>query len=60
MSLKFFHIFFIALSTLLVAGCAIWAFYAGNPIFGAACGVLAIALPIYGVSFWRKMRRVIL
>ena len=60
MSLKFFHIFFIALSTLLVAGCAIWAFYASNPIFGATCGVLALALSIYGVFFWRKMRRVIL
>ncbi len=60
MSLKIFHIFFIALSTLLCIGCAMWAFTAANPIVGAVCIALAVALPIYGVSFWKKMRRVIL
>ena len=60
MSLKIFHICFIALSTLLCIGSAIWAFAAANPIVALACAALAIALPIYGVSFWKKMRHVIL
>ncbi len=60
MSLKIFHIVFITLSTLLFIGCTVWAFYAANLILAAVCIALAVALPIYGVSFWRKMRRIIL
>ena len=60
MSLKAFHIFFITLSTLLAIGCAGWAFMAANTGFTAACVTLAVALPIYGVAFWKKARRLIL
>ena len=60
MSLKLFHLFFITLSTLLAIGCAIWAFAIGSIGFFAVCAVLAIAMPIYGVLFWRKARRIIL
>ena len=60
MSLKLFHIFFITLSTLLAIGCAVWAFAGGSTGFGAGCAALAVAMPIYGVVFWRKARRIIL
>ena len=59
MSLKIFHICFITLSTLLAIGCAVWAFESANILFGAVCIAVAIAMPIYGVSFWKKARRII-
>ena len=60
MSLKAFHIFFIVLSILLAAGCSIWAFVTGvSPVFGVSCGVVAVALVIYGIFFLRKARRII-
>ena len=59
MSLKIFHIFFITLSTLLAIGCAVWAFDSANTFFGAVCLAVAIAMPVYGVSFWKKARRII-
>ena len=60
MSLKIFHICFITLSTLLAIGCSVWAFASGSIAFGAVCVALALAMPIYGVLFWRKARRIIL
>ena len=60
MSLKIFHLCFITLSTLLAIGCAVWAFAAANTGFAAVCIALAVALPVYGVVFWRKARRIIL
>ena len=60
MSLKIFHVFFITLSTLLAIGCAVWAFAGANTGFGTVCVVLAVAMPVYGVAFWRKARRIIL
>ncbi len=60
MSLKIFHICFITLSTLLAIGCAAWAFLAANIGFAAVCVALAVAMPIYGVAFWKKARRIIL
>ena len=59
MSLKIFHICFITLSTLLAIGCAVWAFESANIAFGIACIALAIAMPVYGVAFWKKARRII-
>jgi hypothetical protein len=59
-SLKAFHIFFIALSILLSIGCAVWAFVNGTmPIFGAACAIVAVALIVYGVNFLKKAKRII-
>ena len=60
MSLKYFHVFFIVLSILLCAGCAVWAFATGaSPVFGASCAVTAVALVIYGIYFVKKARRII-
>ena len=60
MSLKIFHVCFITLSTLLAIGCAVWAFFAANIVFAAVCIALAVAMPVYGVAFWKKARRIIL
>jgi membrane protein implicated in regulation of membrane protease activity len=60
MSLKAFHILFIALSDLLAAGCAWWAFSSNINVFGTASAIAAVALFIYGIYFVRKSRRLIL
>jgi hypothetical protein len=60
MSLKIFHVCFITLSTLLAIGCAVWAFSASNIAFAAVCIALAVVMPVYGVAFWKKSRRIIL
>jgi hypothetical protein len=64
MSLKGFHIVFITVSTLLALGVGAWCLWvesvAGAPAFriGAICSFLsAVALIIYGVWFYRKMKR---
>jgi len=64
MSLKGFHIVFIIFSTLLVVGIGGWCVWVdlveGAPIYlaGAICSfVAAIALVVYGVWFYRKMKR---
>jgi hypothetical protein len=63
MSLKGFHIVFIVFSTLLALGCGAWCIwvdlvedapvYLGGAIASFIC---AIALIIYGVWFYRKMK----
>ncbi len=64
MSLKGFHIVFIIFSTLLALGIAGWCVWVdlveGAPIYlaGAICSfVVAVALVVYGVWFYRKMKR---
>ena len=64
MSLKGFHIVFIIFSTLLALGCGAWCIWInlveGAPVFLAgaiASFVVAIALVVYGVWFYRKMKR---
>jgi hypothetical protein len=64
MSLKAFHIVFIIFSTLLASGTGVWCLWvnlvAGAPIYvagAAASFVVAIALMVYGVWFYRKMKR---
>ena len=64
MSLKGFHIVFIVFSTLLALGIGVWCIWVdlveGAPIYraGAICSFLAaIALIVYGVWFYRKMKR---
>jgi hypothetical protein len=64
MSLKGFHIVFITFSTLLALGFGVWCLWVdsmhGSPAFrtGAICAFAAAAgLIIYGVWFWRKMKR---
>jgi hypothetical protein len=64
MSLKGFHIVFIIFSTLLALGIGAWCVWVdlveGAPIYvaGAICSfVVAVALIVYGVWFYRKMKR---
>ena len=64
MSLKGFHIVFIVFSTLLALGIGGWCIWVdlveGAPIYlvGAVCSIAAaVALVVYGVWFYRKMKR---
>ena len=64
MSLKGFHIVFIVFSTLLAIGAGIWCVWvnltAGEPVYlSGAIGsfLVALVLIIYGVWFYRKMKR---
>jgi hypothetical protein len=64
MSLKGFHIVFIVFATLLALGCGAWCVWVdlveGAPIYLAgavASFVCAVLLVIYGVWFYRKMKR---
>ena len=64
MSLNGFHIVFIVCSTLLALGIGAWCVWVdlveGAPIYlaGAICSfVAAVALVVYGVWFYRKMKR---
>jgi hypothetical protein len=64
MSLKSFHIVFIIFSTLLALGCGAWCIWVnlveGAPVYLAgavASFIAAIALIVYGVWFYRKMKR---
>ena len=65
MSLKAFHIVFIAISTLLALGCGLWEltnFSSTGEIVHLLLGILAIAgavgLVIYAVRFMRKLKHV--
>ncbi len=64
MSLKGFHIVFIVFSTLLALGCGGWCIWVDlvedAPVyFAGAIGsfAAAVALVVYGVWFYRKMKR---
>lgn len=64
MSLKAFHIVFVIFSTLLALGTGVWCIWVnlvvGAPVYLAgaiASFLVAVALVIYGVWFYRKMKR---
>ncbi|PYL16048.1 MAG: hypothetical protein DMF17_01025 [Verrucomicrobia bacterium] len=64
MSLKVFHIVFIVFSTLLALGVGGWCIWVdlveGAPIYLAGAifsFISALALVVYGVWFYRKMKR---
>ena len=64
MSLKAFHIIFVVFATLLALGCGGWCIWVdlveGAPVYLAgaiASCASAIALVVYGVWFYRKMKR---
>lgn len=66
MSLRTFHILFVTVSTLLCVFLAVWAFVfaretaAWVTVLGV-CGVIgALGMPVYGVYFYRKARKLIL
>ena len=64
MSLKGFHILFITISTLLCVFVVIWAFVmtavpsTALKVFGGACALIAVVLPVYGVNFYRKSQQI--
>jgi len=64
MSLKGFHILFIIFSTLLALGTGFWCIWVeltvGEPVYRTGAIVsfaVAVALVVYGVWFYRKMKR---
>jgi hypothetical protein len=64
MSLKGFHIVFIIFSTLLAIGIGGWCIWVnlveGEPVYLAGAifsFVAAVALMVYGIWFYRKMKR---
>jgi hypothetical protein len=64
MSLKGFHIVFIVFSTLLALGIGAWCIWInlveGEPVYLAGAifsFITAVALMVYGVWFYRKMKR---
>jgi hypothetical protein len=64
MTLKGFHLVFIVFSTLLALGIGSWCVWvdliAGEPVYRAgAIGsfAAAVGLLVYGVWFWRKMKK---
>ena len=64
MSIKGFHILFIIFSTLLAIGIGLWCILVdltvGEPVYrtGAiASFISAVVLIVYGVLFYRKMKR---
>jgi hypothetical protein len=66
MSLRLFHLFFIAVSVVLVAFCAAWAtgmYRSGHEISylaaAAACALAGAALIAYGAAFQRKTRKLV-
>lgn len=58
MSLKAFHIAFIALATLLALWLAAWAAGHGFPLLAGGAGAAAAGLVVYGIWFLRKMKGV--
>jgi len=60
MSIKAFHIIFIAISDILAGVCAWWGFASDITLFGVASALAAVALFIYGIYFVRKSRKLIL
>jgi DNA-binding transcriptional regulator of glucitol operon len=66
MSLKFFHIVFVTITTLLSFAGAGWEWnnyrmYGGLHSAGAAVlALFGVMMIIYGVYFWKKARRLIL
>lgn len=67
MSLRFFHIVFITLSTLLAVGCSALEYsnYKAQPsmghlIFSILSALVGVGLVIYGVWFLKKTKNLIL
>ncbi len=67
MSLKGFHIVFIVFSTLLALGIGAWCVWVdlveGAPIYLAGAifsFIAAVVLVVYGVWFYRKMKRLLI
>ncbi|MEY5010711.1 MAG: hypothetical protein RLZZ253_1850 [Verrucomicrobiota bacterium] len=60
MSLRAFHILFIALSVLMAAACSAWAFLnQAGVVFGGCSALVSVGLVVYGVRFLSKTRNII-
>jgi hypothetical protein len=66
MSLRLFHLFFIAVSVVLVAFCAAWAtgmYRSGHQVSylaaAAACALAGAGLIAYGTAFQRRTRALV-
>jgi hypothetical protein len=60
MSLKGFHIFFIALSILLTAFLAVWFIVNDvNLVVGIGSAIGAVVLLVYGIRFVKKSKNII-
>lgn len=66
MSLRAFHIVFVTMSTLLFVFLTVWAFAFAKDrtgmitALGAVSAVCAVVMPVYGVYFYRKVRKIVL
>lgn len=65
MSLKAFHIFFIATSVLLAVGFGVWEFAAylrtenaWQLVIAVASVLVAVGLVVYGIRFMRRLKHV--
>ncbi len=57
MSIKFVHIFFIAIATLVSFGFGIWCVRTGYSLMMALAGFLVgIGLIVYGIRFFKKIK----
>jgi len=64
MSLRSFHLIFIAVATIFSIAVAVWSLYFNAEttdlvmrILGWTCAVSAVILPIYGVMFFKKSKQ---
>jgi len=64
MSIRGFHIIFVIISTLLCVGVSLWVFLVsglpdglGKTMFGGGAALAALALPVYGVFFYSKIKK---
>jgi hypothetical protein len=58
MSLKGFHVFFIAVSVALCVGVGAWFVHQNNPVFGIGFIAAGAGLIGYGVYFLKKLKEV--
>ncbi len=57
MTLKWFHIVFITLSTVMALGIGVWGLFSGFPVLGIISLAGSAALCVYGAYFLQKVRR---
>jgi hypothetical protein len=58
LTLRTFHIFFIALSIVLASGFGTWAMFNHDIVLGILSLVVALGLVVYGGYFVRKAQRI--
>lgn len=58
MSLKFFHIVFIVLATLVSLFVGVWGLRNAQPILGVVFLVLGAVLVVYGLRAYQKLRSI--